>query len=417
MTDKKVSARSGVTHVFSFPFWMCVDTKAQLGVCTAKQGSYTFRIYEPFRSSPANYSPTPRINPRAVPRIPEANPPPAELFLQVGWLPLFSHDGGPGIHACWSERFEETPRIFPMDSLRLDILGDLEALPRPYRHVAFAQRLISRVRHLTGQWWISRSLGGLTAGDGASFDIDTHGSLVGPPHSQRLMHIPFGFELAVDQPIWRRAVHETMAGLQTPPFATSLLDAYFHVATHEVTQSVVAASIGCEQAADLAIKQLWTRRNAGKRYQRKKAIGGKRDLPNNISLDLKRSVGHSFADNSAVDFDLVTSLWIARGKAAHGLDPGVDEEEVIQMLGAAQRLVAWLEARMIDKDNARKVLNGSGICFSSQWSRGFAKRFPRDQATTRERAGCWRANPPGGKPMSTRASLTWWSPNRSPTVL
>src|SRR5262245_11924011 len=145
MTSKKASVRSGVTHVFSFPFWICVDTQAQLGVCTAKQGSYTFRIYEPFRSSPANYSPTPRINPRAVPRIPQAKPPPSDLFLQVGWLPLFHHDGGPGVQACWSERFEETPRILPMDSLRLDILGDLSALPTSYRHVAFAQRLLSRV--------------------------------------------------------------------------------------------------------------------------------------------------------------------------------------------------------------------------------------------------------------------------------
>ena len=120
---EKEELNIGEAGLYTFPFWLYVDTRTPMLGRELLKGGSLIRFYPPFRSASANFMPMPRIRPEAVPFLSEVKPNSLLPMLHVVTLPIFQPDGGPGTIALLSDQWGEKPKIFPMDSLRIDLFS------------------------------------------------------------------------------------------------------------------------------------------------------------------------------------------------------------------------------------------------------------------------------------------------------
>jgi hypothetical protein len=337
-----VPSRTRICHVFTFPFWVHVDRKAPWRTCDARLETAALRVYPLFRSAPANYYAAPSFNPTVLPYLAEVQERRPLKVVEVGWSPILVADGGPTVQTQFSPNWQDPPRMFPMDSLRVDQLGDAKGLPARLQPREFTRRLLARLRHRTGQWWILREVAALSGFERATFDIDNDGRPLSNPYTMQEVHTGFGFELPVDLDVWRLSVEETIRGVETPAFATSLLDAYFHLASSAINQCIISAAIGCEQATEATFERVWVARNPTTPFKRSRLMQGW-DLPKHLTRDLERLCKRSLSAERPADNIDIEELWRARGAAAHGGEASVAKERAEEVLAAAQRLVNWLQ--------------------------------------------------------------------------
>jgi hypothetical protein len=109
--------------LFTFPFWMIVDTSAAPMTMEGVVSGCYVRAYSPFRSAPADFVYAPRVYGRSVPFAAgiSINVGADEIgLLTLAALPTLEQapDGTPGVLLAWGEQWTTRPRNFPMDSLR-----------------------------------------------------------------------------------------------------------------------------------------------------------------------------------------------------------------------------------------------------------------------------------------------------------
>lgn len=158
------------SYVFTYPFWIVVDTQSPPSTAEINAGGYLVRLYPPFRSGPANFIPMPAVNPNAIPFVPGTKPEISPALTEVSplaALPVLGLDdkGRATMRLAGGLEWGQLAnmREFPMDSLRVDIVGSDELDENVADEAAkrASRELMLLLRWRSRQWWVSRSVDAL----------------------------------------------------------------------------------------------------------------------------------------------------------------------------------------------------------------------------------------------------------------
>lgn len=314
----------------------------------SQEGGALIRIYPPFRSALANFMPMPKIKPEAIPFLPEARPKNPLPLIHVVTLPTFQPDGGPGTIALCSDQWGEKLNIFPMDSMRIDLINSPQS---DFSLQSILHKLLERLRVRSAQWWILRSVDAFLGYERNSFSIKRNGAPVDIGHGIVKARIPFGFEKPIDKNIWMESIFDIGKEIETPPYEMLFFDAYYYLATSDIRSMAVSAAIASEQATETTFARLWETQNKGQKFNRGRVMTSY-DLPTHLSRDLNRFLGRSFEQEFPTEFAEIRKLWDVRGRVAHGgkaqfICNGnlltLDGFQAEKMLAAVRKCIDWLQ--------------------------------------------------------------------------
>lgn len=346
----------GTSCLFSFPFWIMVDTTTSLPIVEIKLGEASAIFYPLFRSGAANFIPMPPINPHQIPFAPgfDVNFSPAFSLPTMAVFPVLglSAEGTASVHLQWTPVWTQSLSVFPMDSLRVDIFGMEEKTAEGICSDAvltFMQLLRCRSR----QWWIEHAA---DAGNlRGSFQVLENGVPSGEQPSFRgIGGTVVGDEKAVDSNTWLETLKELEGGTVAPLYDLLVLDARYFAVTSNIRRSVLDAAVACEQARDVHYERLWNQKTGGLQYKSSRIIKGN-NLPNHLSEDILKFTNnaHSYAKEHPTEFAIIENLWDCRGNVAHGRPAQynqagntyvVDASKATKFAEAAGHCVRWLES-------------------------------------------------------------------------
>jgi hypothetical protein len=335
---KSNSEAAGTSYLYTFPFWVYLDPASPPEILSSHLRDYSFRLYPPFRSGPANFTTMPEVAPLNIPFVSGQRPdigPDLKIPSQVLIPDLVRREGGrrAAMLVTGSEwnKLTETP---PADSLRVDVWRAPNTQQIADRLV---QRLISLLRWRSRQWWVGRSIDAWLGYRRCTFPISEDGSpLSGPePHAQlnvigsNILTV-IGDERPVDRAIWESVSNDLASSNDSPSHIIYLLDARYFTFRGDLRRGILDMVVACEQARDLAFERL-----------RRKVRGT--DLLSHITDELKRVGGRSYEEEHPSDYQWVRKLWITRGNIAHGRPTALDDLTAFQFLRAAEQCVQWLD--------------------------------------------------------------------------
>jgi hypothetical protein len=340
----------GRCYLFSFPFWIFVDTASEPSVEEISRDGLVLRIYPPFRSGPANFTSMPHLDPHQIPFLPGKKPCKPVDIPPIAAIPQLAsgNQTEPSLLLTWGINWGKRPRIFPMDSLRLDVFGACENLEAVIEH------LLQLLRWRSRQWWIGRSIATLGGGflrgelpvlsDGSLAELQGHGHTQG-----RTVN---GDELPIDKHLWTSVIEDFRSGIEPPIYDILLLDAQYFASTRESRLSVLDAASACEQARDTTIERLWPSHGGQRKFHRDKVLKGDK-LYNHLDRDLNNYIGRSYRSEHPSHFEKIKTLWIARHNVAHGgsgkyrqggRTVQIDDKGALEFALAAEDCVRWLES-------------------------------------------------------------------------
>jgi hypothetical protein len=214
----------------------------------------------------------------------------------------------------------------------------------------FVQRLISNLRSVSRQWWLSASIDRLLGWVRNEYPIDRYGKPKGELVAGGKSRVPRGTERAINASMWEKALRITEKGGDPPVTDELLLDAEYFASCGDFRRFVLDAAAACEIAKDTAVQRVWFHHKT-ERFRRGKALSGY-DLCKHLDIQLRDICGRSFLDEHPDLFRQIGFLWDARGNVAHGesafyRDGGaiidVNNEKAVELLVAAERCVQWLD--------------------------------------------------------------------------
>lgn len=339
---------AGFAHLFSFPFWLFVNLESPLRTgLSVFPNRVGLRFYPPFRSAPANFAGAPHILAKAIP-FDDRLPGQEVTVIQMAAIPMLSGEGGPSYTFHWSPNWNGSERkLFPMNSLRIDVIG---TSADEIKLDAILRRLLQRLRVRTRQWWITRGNSGLKNHGRNYFAIDKHGGTLTPyANAAQRVRIPFGFESAINDPLWITCVEEAVGGLETPTAELSVLDAFYFVAEDDRRNAVMHGCWALEQAVESEFARLWYTKNKPGKFRR--GFLRSRDASVHIDRCAERHFQRSFAREFPAKFQNIRHLWRARNVAAHGGTGGAYErvlnmttEELEDLIRSVNVAVRWLQS-------------------------------------------------------------------------
>lgn len=263
-------------------------------------------------------------------------------------IPLLAADAGPGMRAMWSLHWVKSDSVmFPMDSLRIDVIG---ATARAIRLEAVVQRLLERLRVRTQQWWITRLGAGYLKYERNQFPIGRDGATRSrAANAEEHMRIPFGFETGINDAVWTTSVEEAVRGLETSVAEISLLDAFYFVAAGDARSAVMYSAWALEQAVGTEFARIW--RQAGKQRRFRRGYLNGNDATRHISVDADKHFGRSFNREFPRRFLKLRQIWRARDVAAHGGRGGayrevaeMKTEQLEELVRAVKVALRWLRS-------------------------------------------------------------------------
>lgn len=347
-TDKSSGA-----YLFSFPFPIYINTEARFFPIELKVKTETIRIYPFFRSGPANFGSSPAIDSAQIPLSSDNyNPikPSTPNYLPLlKVVPLLVGDPAGSAIATLSPVWGKTPHFFPMDSMRIDILGS-HLKPKN-----FASNLIHHflryIRVLTRQWWI-----GLEYPNGNDYylqqiiPISRSGIFKGVPEQYKLFITPRGDELPLDETIWNKVIFNIRCNILIADYEDLLLDARYHFAKNEMRRVIIDLAVACEQACETTFIRIIEKKEQKKIgvFKRGRYYSGN-DLTKHLNKDLKKLSGFSLDADMPKLSNQISELWSLRGDLAHGRHQDLPKEKVSLLIEAAEECVRWLENLTTDK--------------------------------------------------------------------
>lgn len=353
-TEKVFSA-----YLFSFPFWLFVDTRNPPALAMAKIGTTELRVYPPFRSAPANAMPMPAIRTSAVPflegrRPKHINNENQSTLICLATMPQLAIPNlqSAGNTLVWGATWEQdkVPVAFPMDSLRVDLLAADTSKPDIHPN-DFARCLIANLRGICRQWWLSASTDPLLGWLRNEFPIDRFGKPTGELMAGGKARVPRGTERPINASMWQKAISLSEKGVVPPLSDQLLLDAEYFAASGDFRRFVLDAAAACEIAKDEAVERLWAKHKTAP-FRRGKALTGY-DLGKHLDAQMRDICGRSLRDDNPIVFRKIQLLWDARGNVAHGEDAfyrddsaviKVSDEIAYELLVAAELCVQWINA-------------------------------------------------------------------------
>jgi len=310
--------RPSMAYIYSFPFWLYVDTSSDLPITQIQISEHEVRIYPPFRSGPANFITMPHINFKQIPFPPGSSPELIRFEIpQVAAYPLLGINsrGKAAIFLTDMKEWDKPINPFPMDSLRLDFLQTRKD------ELNFAEmivgKLLTLIRWHTRQWWVTHSMDGLLSYKRAKFPISMNGMPVGKPLGLGCMRTVLGNERGLDTALWALAINHLRDGVEPPAYDLLLLDAQYFSSVGNIKRSVLDLSMACEQAIETVVQRIWKLKSLNQKFKRKRVLPGD-DLIENLGRNLKRFTGHSYEEENPKKYSVIKDLWKARNSVAHG---------------------------------------------------------------------------------------------------
>ncbi len=337
------SENSSIACLFSFPFPVYVDTESRFSLSEQKIDDETVRIYPFFRSGPANFNSSPPID------LSQVSLPAGNGLIDISaprylpWLttiPSLSGEPTGSAILTMAPTWDTKPRFFPMDSIRIDILG---SHPKP---PGFSNGLVTRLlRHIrvqTRQWWI-----GIEYPTGTEYylrqiiPISRSGAFEGTPEGNASFTTPRGDEIPLDRTIWDEVITDTKKNRMVEVYEDLLLDARYHAAKNEIRRSIIDLAVACEQACEATFLRFIEHRKMPS-FRRGKYYSGN-DLTKHLNQDLHRLSGFSLDAEIPETGEHISELWSLRGDLAHGRHQDLPREKLSTLIQAAEDCVRWLD--------------------------------------------------------------------------
>lgn len=342
----------GEAWLYSFPFWIIVDTDNPPQIAEAEVDSVLIRAYPPFRSGTPTSMPMPGIDPHAVPWMEGSTCPqipPDSKMVRMTYIPLLVTADGKAANVIVLNDTSLTYKSpeYPMDSLRLDVAKSWEAVPDFQLSVVL--RLLQNLRVISGQWWIGRSTDTLLGYLRNVFEIDNTGSALKRPSACTAARTTVGFEQPINGQIWSEAINMLSRGDLARASRLLLLDSYYHAAAKDYRTAVLSLAQALEQETERSFACLWPRSNSHV-FKRRRVMRGS-GLPDYLTSDLQRLCGKSLVHDLPGVFEVVEDIWLARGNIAHGHPAEyyrnrkryvVDNETIKDFAKAADDCINWL---------------------------------------------------------------------------
>lgn len=343
---------SGEAFIYTFPFLIYQDTACQFEPKEISFNEKDIRIYPFFRSGKANFLPMPHTDKNLIPFAAGVNGKfPSNIpITSASAIPSLERDenGKFQMILCFTEKFDKVPKIMPMDSLRINILGN-NKFNKDISNSCSLQ-LIRSIRHKTKQWWLEHHTYAYQLK--VSFPILKNGFPVDEPWSQAKGRTIAGDEIPLDNKIWGEVMSDLEEGKINPLYFTLLLDARFFLATADLRRAILDATIACEQARDVHFERLW-QINKPSAYRTGKALTGN-NLPTHLSKNLLNVTNnkHSYEAEYPDNYEIIKDLWNTRGEIAHGrrlqyykqnILHTVNEVKTKEFIKCAEHCISWLE--------------------------------------------------------------------------
>lgn len=343
------SENSSIACLFSFPFPVYVDTESRFSLSEQKIEDETVRIYPFFRSGPANFNSSPPIDLSQVP-LPVGNGlTDNSVPRYLPWLttiPSLSGEPTGSAILTMAPTWEKKPRFFPMDSVRIDILGSHPKPPGFANDVV--NRLLRNIRVRTRQWWI-----GIEYPTGTEYylrqivPVSRSGTFKGTPEGNASFTTPRGDEIPLDQTIWNQVITDIKKDRMIAVYEDLLLDARYHAAKNEMRRSIIDLAVACEQACEATFIRVIEHRQMTS-FRRGKYYSGN-NLTKHLNQDLQKLIGLSLEAEMPEISKHISELWNLRGDLAHGRHQNLTREKLLILSQAAEDCIRWLEGLPAEK--------------------------------------------------------------------
>ncbi len=327
------ASRISSSFLFSYPFWIYVDTSSPLPIIEIELEGHFLRIYPPFRSAPANFISMPFINLQNVPAVSKAEIQFDPNIKDLAAIPLLAQaDGDTPLLITALTEWVDPPIKFPMDSLRVDIIGDREDMAE-----VISAELMQQLRWKSCQWWIGRASDVSSGHIRNEFKVSREGKQLGVLEPIARGRTVTKDEVAIDVPIWQSAIANIRDGVEVPLYDLLLLDARYFSAANDIRRSVLDSATACELAKNMTFERLNLTKNGT-------------DLLKHLGDVLDGHINRSYERESAANYATIKDLWIARGNIAHGkieyrysgITVRIDTNRASEFVQAAEDCVRWL---------------------------------------------------------------------------
>lgn len=327
--------KAGTSYLFTYPFWFFVDSTSLLPVIEITIENSLVRFYSPFRSAPANFISMPFINPQSIPLIHKGRLRIDFKIKDCAAIPLLKKNGDVSMYWSFLRHWENPPTEFPMDSIRIDIIGNPQDSNDPEQ---LSTKLMNQLRWRSNQWWIGRSSDVSSGHIRNTFDISTEGEPLSILDGVARGRTVAGFEKAIDASLWQAAIIDIQNEVEVPLYDVLLLDARYFAAAGDIRRSVLDSATACEIAKNITFERLNLKKDGT-------------DLIKHISEKLEEKIGRSYEKEESANYLIIKDLWIARGNIAHGKieyryngqTVVIDDKRVGEFASAAKNCVRWLE--------------------------------------------------------------------------
>lgn len=327
---------------FTLPFPVYVDTYSDFDIQERRVSRCNFRVYPFFRSGPADFVPAPAVNPTQIPLsngsrgIKYMN---AVFPLLAGIPAMVQEENSSAILSCGKDFKDKSLRYFPMDSLRVDVLGRSGSSADASELV---KNLLDWIKVETKQWWIGRELpmGGRDYLRSV-MPITRSGQFQNGPEGMGGFTTIRGDELPLSNTVWDRVLKRLEQRTEPEDYHFLLLDAKYHSVINEPRRAVIDAAVACEQAKERTyvaiVEGQW-----GLKFKHGKYCTNY-DLTKHINQDMRKLIGCEFSQAHPDANTHIDLLWKCRGDLAHGKKRDIEKEALRYMIQGAEKCIEWLE--------------------------------------------------------------------------
>lgn len=344
-----------IAQIYTFPFWMLIDDDRQPALRLINWKDHNIRIYPPFRTAPLNRLPMPHADGLKIPflrnRAPSKGIP--FRFVPLASIPVIGtrEEHNQKMRLLFEDVWDGKPgKGFPMDSIRIDILGDADDHELELIGRNFISNFLDHLRISSRQWWITRSIDPLVGWQRASFSIDKYGCNTAAPYSYGKGRTLSNFEKPICRNIWDKSVQELQAKGPAPLYWLLYMDAKHLQAMDDFRGMVYEAASACELIKEMAFENWW-KVQKGTPYRRGQLLT-KSNLSNHLDKNFKNCFGSSLKEEKERTFEDIDKLWKARGQVAHGKHAfyydknqrvDIDITKARELMDSAYGCLKWVE--------------------------------------------------------------------------
>jgi hypothetical protein len=339
-------SRPGVDRTqffFSYSGGLLVD--GDLGVIGAELSGYQIEIAPPCRIGSPSFRPNPQFTFDNFLRFFQVELPPS-YPLQAATFPGVSTPSG-ATASCWFGPSAVVPAggpDLPPDTFVVTRWGPNSPNEGENIERYILAPLLEWLRVLTHQWWIGRSIEGVSGPLHFIAPINAKGEVVGSPSPVARFTSAGPHMVPLTQDIWRRGAELALGGA-TPSASRKLeADANFMLASREFRSGVILASSSIESTRDEALEA------GGVKFA--KMGTSSTDLLKHLSVGFGRVFLRDLAQEDPALFEILSAFWRARGEAAHGKsvrwrtrqsDVPIEEVEFGTLSDGLSSIRSWIE--------------------------------------------------------------------------